>query len=65
MKANVFVEFHEKKVAVSSLTDKVKEIWKEQGNKVKDIKGIDLYYKPEEGQCYYVINEKESGNFSI
>lgn len=65
MKANVTVEFQGKKVSDKILIDKVKETWKEAGNKVKDIKTIDIYLKPEESMCYYVINEKENGSFPV
>lgn len=65
MKANVTVEFQGKKVSDKILIDKVKETWKEVGNKVKDIKTIDIYLKPEESMCYYVINEKENGSFPV
>lgn len=65
MKANVTVEFQGKKVSDKILIDKVKETWKEAGNKVKDVKTIDIYLKPDESMCYYVINEKENGSFPV
>lgn len=65
MKSNLFVEYKGKQVSSKELLDKVKEVWKEQGGKVKDLKNIDLYCKPEEGMCYYVIDEKETGKFPM
>lgn len=65
MKSNVNVEFQGKKISDKILIDKVKENWKQAGNKVKDVKTIDIYLKPEENMCYYVINEEENGKFLV
>ena len=35
--------------------------WTSAGNKVGDIKTIELYVKPEDDAVYYVINKTESG----
>lgn len=34
------------------------------GKNVKDIKTLDVYVKPEEGQLYYVINGTDTGNLA-
>ena len=49
------------------LLDYAKETWKAEGNKVKDLQSIELYYKPEEGKCYYVFNGQGSDDsfFSV
>lgn len=65
MKTNVYVEYSGSKKDIKALTDTVKEIWKEKGGKVKDLSNIDIYYKPEEGMCYYVINHTEEGSFCV
>ncbi len=65
MKSSFYVEFAGKKVLEKDLLDKAKEIWKEDGNKVKDLNTLDLYYKPEENSCYYVFNETVSGKFEV
>ncbi len=65
MKSNVFVEFYGNQYDTKTLTEKAKEIWKELGNKVKDIDTINIYIKPEEHLCYYVINETFDGKFEI
>jgi len=65
MKDNVFVEFRGKKIERKQLIDSVKALWIEKGNKVKDLKTVDLYYKPEENVCYYVINSEITGNFEV
>lgn len=65
MKENIFIEFQGKKVERKQLIDSLKALWVEQGNKVKDLKIVDLYYKPEESMCYYVINNEITGSFAI
>lgn len=64
MKSEVFVEFNELKIEQKQLVDMAKEIWKNKGNKIKDLKSVELYLKPEERKCYYVFNSKiEENNF--
>ncbi len=65
MTQNVNVEYYGKKVDTKDLVDEIKMIWKEQGKRVKDISTLDVYYKPEEGMCYYVINGQETGSFPV
>ena len=56
MKSDVFVQFRGDTVDTKSLMDTAKEIWKAEGNKVKDLHTVQLYLKPEEKKCYYVFN---------
>lgn len=65
MKQSLFIEFNGKKIDDKFLFDTVKELWKEKGNKVKDLLNVDLYYKPDEGKCYYVFNEDETGSIEV
>lgn len=65
MATNFYIEYKGIKAEEKTVADKVKALWKEQGNKVKDIKKTDIYFKAEEGMCYYVINETEKGFFSV
>lgn len=65
MKSTVYVEYNGNKVSDKELIDKAKEVWRANGKMVKDIKTVELYFKPEESKCYYVINETETGDFSI
>lgn len=44
---------------------KIKEIWLNDGNKIKDIKDLKLYVKPEEFMAYYVINDDISGKIEL
>ena len=65
MKAEYYVEFAGKQVDLKSFQEVIKEIWKGYGNLVKDLKTIDVYYKPEEFMCYYVINGELEGKFEV
>ncbi len=60
MKSDLFVQCQGKNVDTKQLLDTAKEIWKADGNKVKDLQTVELYYKPEEQKCYYVFNGEGS-----
>ena len=57
MKSDVFVQFRGDTVDTKSLMDTAKEIWKAEGNKVKDLHTVQLYLKR-----YYVFNGEGSEN---
>lgn len=61
IKTTLFVEYYGKQVAEKEMIAAVKKAWTKSGNKVSDIKSIELYAKPEDGAVYYVINKTESG----
>lgn len=65
MKNNLYIESHGFQVLEKDIVDKAKEIWKNDGNKVKDLLSMDLYYKPDEKKCYYVFNETIKGYFEV
>lgn len=65
MKSTFHVEFSGKTIESKDVIANVKKIWTDAGNKVKDIKTLDLYVKPEENAVYYVINETESGSVTL
>ncbi len=60
MKSELYVQYAGQQVDTKQLMDIAKETWKAEGNKVKDLQSIELYYKPEEGRCYYVFNGEGS-----
>ncbi|MCL1936726.1 MAG: DUF6465 family protein [Defluviitaleaceae bacterium] len=47
------------------IIDKIKDEWKSNGNFVKDILNIEIYYKPLENICYYVINSSYKGEIHM
>ncbi len=69
IKESVFIEFKGKQINQKEILDKARQEWKNSGNKVKDLKNVNVYYKPEENKCYYVMNESSSneltGSFEI
>lgn len=62
MRNSFKVQYTGNEVDFSHLVEASKEIWKSDGNKIKDLLTLDLYYKPEENRCYYVFNGKGSDN---
>lgn len=65
MKVNTFVQFYGKQVEEKAVIADVKKAWTKAGNKIGDIKTMDLYIKPEESAVYYVINGSEGGFVAI
>lgn len=65
MKTALFVEFGGKQTEDKALVAQAKELWVAEGKKVKDIKTLNLYVKPEENAAYYVINDDFSGKIEL
>lgn len=64
MKTSIFVEHHGHKKSVKEIEDMFKELWKEKGGKIKELGQVELYIKPEEKTCYYVVvDTDEKGKF--
>lgn len=59
IRAKSYIQFNGKQVSEEEITAAAKAKWTEAGNRVKDIKSIDLYIKPEENRAYFVINDGE------
>ena len=56
IKTSVVVQFAGKEVTEKELIAAVKKAYTKKGNKVGDIKTIEIYVKPEENAAYYVVN---------
>lgn len=68
MKSTYNVEFAGNQIESKEVIARAKKVWVDSGNKnrkVKDLKTMDLYLKPEENAVYYVFNEEESGSFPL
>lgn len=65
IKTTLFVEYYGKQVEEKEMIAAVKKVWTSEGNKVGDIKSIELYVKPEDSAVYYVINKTESGKIEF
>ncbi len=64
-KTSMFVEYKGKQVEDKAILAAVKKAWTESGNKVGDMKTVELYIKPEEAAVYYVINGTETGKVEL
>lgn len=68
MKSTYNVEFAGNQIESKEVIARAKKVWVDAVNKnrkVKDLKTMDLYLKPEENAVYYVFNEEESGSFPL
>jgi spore coat polysaccharide biosynthesis protein SpsF (cytidylyltransferase family) len=61
MKQRIILQANGSEVEIDAFVVDAKQAWKDAGNKVKEIKTLDIYVKPEESKCYYVINDDFSG----
>jgi len=61
VKINAIVEYRGKQVEEKAIVAAVKKAWTKAGNRVGDIKAMEVYIKPEEDSVYYVINGSETG----
>ena len=61
MKVKTVIEYYGKQVDEKDVIASVKKVWTKKGNKIGDIKTMELYIKPEEAAVNYVINGTESG----
>ena len=64
-KKTLYVQYNGKQVEEKDIVASVKKAWTDAGNKVGEIKTMEVYVKPEEDAVYYVINETESGKVAF
>ena len=65
IKTPVVVQFAGKEVTEKDLIAAVKKAYTKKGNKVGDIKTIEIYVKPEESAAYYVVNGVGADDYKI
>ena len=65
IKTFVVVQFAGKEVTEKELIAAVKKAYTKKGNKVGDIKTIEIYVKPEENAAYYVVNGVGADDYKI
>lgn len=56
MKTSIFLEYGDKAVEDAAVFAKARKAWKKAGNKIADLKSMDMYVKPEENKVYFVGN---------
>lgn len=61
MKTLLNIQYLGSEISDKEIIAKAKELWLNDGNKIKDIKTLNLYVKPEDMAVYYVINDTVSG----
>ena len=63
----IILQYGDKSVSYDEIVQNMKNKWTgDYGKKIGDIKGMELYVKPEEGKVYYVINDgEETGDFQL
>ena len=65
MQESLFIEVNGQQVDTGRFMEILKDMWKNEGNKIKDLKSVQFYYKPEECSVYYVINGEIKGSFQV
>lgn len=66
IKTNLNIQFSGKEVSDADIVANVKKAWTSQfKGKLKDIKTIDIYVKPEEHRAYFVINGESTPDYFI
>lgn len=61
----VYVEYLGKQVDVKDSIPEIKQLWRKSGHKIRDIKDIKLYAKPEDSKIYFVVNDEFSGSVEL
>jgi hypothetical protein len=65
IKVKAVVQYQGKQVEEKEIIGNVKKAWTKTGGKVRDIRSIDLYIKPEEDKVYYVVNGTDTGDVAL
>ena len=65
IKEQILLQYQGMEADVTAVDAKVKQAWKDAGNKVSDIVTLNAYVKPEEGMIYYVINDTQEGKVAL
>lgn len=58
------LQFGENEVSLSSISDKVKQNYKESGNEA-ELRDVKIYIKPEDNKAYYVANGDTEGSVDL
>lgn len=65
LKEQVKIQIFNQEFDLSDIESRVRENWKEQGNKVNTIDTLTIYIKPEDGKVYYVVNDEISCSIDL
>ena len=61
----IVIQFQGSEITATSLEEKVKAKFVEEGHRAGNIKSLTIYAKPEELAAYYVINETYTGRVDL
>lgn len=61
----VYIEYLGKQVDVKDSVPEIKQLWRKAGHKIRDIKDIKFYAKPEDSKIYFVVNDEFSGSVEL
>ena len=61
----IVIQFQGSEITATSLEEKVKAKFVEEGHRAGNIKSLTIYAKPEELAAYYVINEHYKGRVDL
>jgi hypothetical protein len=66
LKSELYLQFAGKSYTQDELLKMARDVWKyDLKQKVRELKGVELYVKPEENIVYYVMNKEFTGSFYI
>ncbi|MCY6485314.1 DUF6465 family protein [Clostridium aestuarii] len=68
MKNTVCIQHDGKDITDKQLVSTFRELWKESGRRIKDIKNVNLYFVPSSEKCYWTadtVEGEETGEFQI
>lgn len=62
VKPAIYIQYADKQLGYDEIVKQVKDAWVFEGNKINQIKSLDIYVKPEDNAVYYVINGDVNGS---
>ena len=66
VKTNIVLQYADKNVTFDTIIENAQNVCQyDMGKNPADIKKLDIYVKPEENTVYFVVNDKELGNYGL
>ena len=66
IKTNIVLQYADKNVTFDTIVENAQNVCQyDMGKNPADIKKLDIYVKPEENTVYFVVNDKELGNYGL
>ena len=64
-KEEVYIQYNQHEVRTTDIIDRAKSDYVSKGNKITDIKEIQVYVKPTDNAVYYVVNHSQTGKIEF